>query len=261
MTLVDATTGEVVARSLAENEQVIDRGLGTFIEVGEALSQIRDQRQYRDAGYSDFGTYCRERWGLSRQRAHQMMDASGVVGALSNIFDTHTPTRESHAAALTPLRHDPEAMAEVMDQVTTEAAEQAARVTAERIAEKVAEKVRQAAAVDPFADWTEEENELLRRHDEGHTVVVNMHRHAHLILWAQSHGVYERIDRRSKWGNPFELPADGDRATVIANYRDHYLPHKPSLMAEVGALHGRILGCWCHPEPCHGDVLVAEASR
>lgn len=124
--------------------------------------------------------------------------------------------------------------------------------------------------LDDFADdlddlevteWTDEEFDLLARHQNGETVVVNMHRHAALIAWATTAGVYDRIDRRSKWGNPFELPADGDRATVIANYRDHYLPNKPSLLDNIGDLRGRVLGCWCHPEPCHGDVLAAEADQ
>jgi hypothetical protein len=52
---------------------------------------------------------------------------------------------------------------------------------------------------------------------------------------------------------------DGDRDTVIRNYADHYLPHKPSLLAKLPELRGKALGCWCAPEPCHGDVLKARA--
>jgi hypothetical protein len=70
-------------------------------------------------------------------------------------------------------------------------------------------------------------------------------------------GTYERIDRNSKWGNPFILKDDGDRQTVIASYANHYLPHKPSL--NPSEIRGKVLGCWCHPEPCHGDVLAEKA--
>ncbi len=108
-----------------------------------------------------------------------------------------------------------------------------------------------------FGQWSDEERQLLERHRSGETVVVNQHRHKDLIGWAMNAGVYERIDRNSKWGNPFVLNDDGDRATVIAAYADHYLPHKPSLVP--AELKGKILGCWCHPEPCHGDVLAREA--
>ena len=104
--------------------------------------------------------------------------------------------------------------------------------------------------------WSEEEEQLRARLEAGETIVVSLRaRHANLVQWAEQRGLFVRIDRRSDWGNPFELPDDGDRETVIANYRDHYLPHKPSLLAKLHTLRGKALACWCAPEPCHGDVL------
>ena len=44
---------------------------------------------------------------------------------------------------------------------------------------------------------------------------------------------------------------------MITNYRDHYLPYKPSLLSRLPELRGKALGCWCAPEPCHADVLKA----
>lgn len=38
-----------VARSLEENEAIIERGLATFVEVGTALAEIRDNRLYRES--------------------------------------------------------------------------------------------------------------------------------------------------------------------------------------------------------------------
>jgi hypothetical protein len=108
-----------------------------------------------------------------------------------------------------------------------------------------------------FGRWSEEERNLLERHRSGQTVVVNQHIHKDFIGWAMNAGVYERIDRNSKWGNPFVLKDDGDRTTVIASYADHYLPHKPSLVP--AELKGKVLGCWCHPEACHGDILASKA--
>lgn len=136
--LVNADTGEVVAHSLAENEAVIEAGLATFVEVGRALMGIRDGRQYRSAGWSDFDTYCRERWGFDRTRAHRLIEASGIAEVLpmGNI-----PTSERQARELAPLRDDPEAMAEVMDEVTTEAEQTGTKVTATKIREKVTEKI------------------------------------------------------------------------------------------------------------------------
>jgi len=64
------------------------------------------------------------------------------------------------------------------------------------------------------------------------------------------------IDRRTKWGNPFRIGRDGTRAQVIAKYRD-WLYTQPHLLASLGELEGKRLGCWCSPLPCHGDILVA----
>ena len=68
------------------------------------------------------------------------------------------------------------------------------------------------------------------------------------------------IGRPSKWGNPFTIGRDGTRAEVISKFRE-YLLNTPSLLAEVKKLQGKTLACWCHPKPCHGDVLakLAEA--
>jgi hypothetical protein len=132
VTLINADTGEVVAHSLAENEAVIERGLATFVEVGRALMEIRDGRQYRTAGWSDFDGYCRERWGFNRQRAHQLIEGADAV---STVVDAGAPapSNEAQARELAPLRDDPEAMAEVMDEVTTEAEETGGKVTATKI--------------------------------------------------------------------------------------------------------------------------------
>lgn len=106
-----------------------------------------------------------------------------------------------------------------------------------------------------FAQWTDDERAILKRLRDGETVVVSMRHHANLIGWADSADLYVRVDRRSPWGNPFEMPADGTRDEVIANYAEHYLPYKPSLLAGIDSLAGKALGCWCAPEACHADVL------
>jgi Domain of unknown function (DUF4326) len=31
-------------------------------------------------------------------------------------------------------------------------------------------------------------------------------------------------------------------------------------LAALAALHGKTLGCWCAPRPCHGEVLQAAAT-
>jgi uncharacterized protein DUF4326 len=70
------------------------------------------------------------------------------------------------------------------------------------------------------------------------------------------------IDRTTKWGNPFVIGRDGTREECIAKY-EKWLPTQPHLMAALHELRGRVLGCHCAPEPCHGDPLfrLANAPR
>ena len=91
-----------------------------------------------------------------------------------------------------------------------------------------------------------------------------------------------RMYKASKWGNPFRIGMDPmmatqwladaarsgarepiviefdgplDRAKAIECY-EAWLRCQPGLLAALPELHGKVLGCWCAPEPCDGDVLV-----
>ncbi len=86
---------------MTELEAVIERGLHTFVDVGTALLEIRDQRLYRER-WASFEDYCRERWGMSRPRAYQIIDAAKVVAALSTNVDT-LPGNEAQVRPLTAL--------------------------------------------------------------------------------------------------------------------------------------------------------------
>ncbi len=61
--------------SFARCEKIIAGGLRTFQEVGTALLEIQRDRLYRQVA-ATFEEYCRERWGFTRQRAHQLISAS-----------------------------------------------------------------------------------------------------------------------------------------------------------------------------------------
>lgn len=63
------------------------------------------------------------------------------------------------------------------------------------------------------------------------------------------------IGRPSKWGNPFVIGVDGSRNECIAKFR-RYITTDSELLSCIMELDGKILGCHCHPLPCHGDVLV-----
>ena len=61
--------------------------------------------------------------------------------------------------------------------------------------------------------------------------------------------------KTSKWYNPFNINSRSSRADVIKRYED-YIRKKPELMNALSELRGKILGCWCKPKDCHGDILV-----
>ena len=79
-----------------------------------------------------------------------------------------------------------------------------------------------------------------------------------LVVHCKSSKYDVYIGRPGKWGNPFMIGRDGDRATVIRKY-EAYLLSSPALMASVSELKGKVLGCWCAPCACHGDVLARIA--
>ncbi len=68
------------------------------------------------------------------------------------------------------------------------------------------------------------------------------------------------IGRPSQWGNPFVIGKDGNREEVVEEYL-HYLLSQPHLIRDLQQLKGKILGCWCSPSSCHGDVVAALANE
>lgn len=69
------------------------------------------------------------------------------------------------------------------------------------------------------------------------------------------------IGRPGPYGNPFAIGRDGTRAEVIAKY-EAWLLSQPELLARVRTeLCGKVLGCWCAPQACHGDVLARIANE
>lgn len=69
------------------------------------------------------------------------------------------------------------------------------------------------------------------------------------------------IGRPSPFGNPYS-----HRKGTLAKYKvrsrkeaiekyERYLLSSPELMEKLNELKHKRLGCWCHPKPCHGDIL------
>ena len=59
--------------------------------------------------------------------------------------------------------------------------------------------------------------------------------------------------------NPFKIGRDGDRNEVLKKYKEYILEKmekESHFKNKMLMLKGKTLGCWCHPFPCHGDILL-----
>lgn len=67
------------------------------------------------------------------------------------------------------------------------------------------------------------------------------------------------IGRGSLFGNPFKIGIDGTREEVIEKYKEYFddkIRKDMRFRISVFDLKGKILGCWCKPKCCHGDIIV-----
>ena len=64
------------------------------------------------------------------------------------------------------------------------------------------------------------------------------------------------IGRPSIWGNPFKIGKNStSREESLVRYRI-YAKENIIIQKRLMELEGRILGCWCKPLACHGDILI-----
>lgn len=111
------------------------------------------------------------------------------------------------------------------------------------------------------------------------TTVINLHDHPDHDPALNPLVVY--VSRRQWWGpgqlldgHPLRNPHAVDspcrargchgvlhtREESVAAYCQRLLAH-PEMLAQVPALRGRVLACWCAPLLCHGHVLAALAEE
>jgi hypothetical protein len=76
------------------------------------------------------------------------------------------------------------------------------------------------------------------------------------------------IDRSTMWGNPFSHKQGtkakflvATRAESIAKFEEWFLSRPGMVALAKQVLRGKVLGCWCKPLACHGDVLARIANE
>lgn len=135
-------------QELQQQETIIERGIGTFMEVGAALLRIRDGRLYR-AEFGTFEDYCRDRWGFSSERARLLMRGTEVVQNISQspTFVGVLPSSEAQTRPLTALPPDDQRLAWDLVQQTAPAG----KVTAAHVQSVVTvlKGIQDTGALDP----------------------------------------------------------------------------------------------------------------
>ena len=115
-----SVSDRLIKTELARHEAIIERGMRTTIEVGLSMKAIRDEKLY-EGTYKTFESYANERWGYSRPRAYQLIEAAEVDFNLSTIVDkTARPQNEGQ------LREVAKAPPAMQVEVVKKAAEKAA---------------------------------------------------------------------------------------------------------------------------------------
>ena len=141
-------TTELSTMNLSELESIVERGLASFIEVGNALIEIRDAKMY-GSEYSNFEDYCDKRFGISRGRAYQLIAATKTVKDLSTIVSASLlPVTETHVRALQNATSDPKQQSKILKKAAKDAPkgkDGKPKITAAAIKKA-------AAASDPEAD-------------------------------------------------------------------------------------------------------------
>jgi len=127
---------------LMEHEKVIEQGLASFVEVGNALTAIKADRKYKHAGYATFEDYCQQRWNIGRTYGHRLVVAAATVDVLERDLavlprgNTPLPSTEKQVRPLATLAapERAEAWAEAVERAD------GAQPTATMVAEVVAER-------------------------------------------------------------------------------------------------------------------------
>lgn len=128
-------------------EEVIQKNLGAFYEVGRALAEIRDRGYYRDVlGFETFEAYCKAKWDMTKRYAYDLISSSSVVKTISSEPMVHPPANERQCRPLARL--EPTQQREAWQQAVDTAPE--GKVTAAIVAKVVKEMTAPEKPMEPI---------------------------------------------------------------------------------------------------------------
>ncbi len=74
------------------------------------------------------------------------------------------------------------------------------------------------------------------------------------VVNIKNEGCTVYIGRPSRLGNPFHIDEHRTRAKAIEMYESYARRVRMHDIRELPS--DAILGCYCSPKPCHGDVII-----
>lgn len=89
----------VERRSLSKLEAEIEEKSKAFLEVGNALAEIRDKRLYRES-HKTFEAYCKSRWGYEKSYSYDLIATKEVADFVRNCGQNGALVTESQAREL-----------------------------------------------------------------------------------------------------------------------------------------------------------------
>ena len=94
---------EVEQAEMRTCEATIEKGWRTFVDVGLALTRIRDDRLFRTE-FSSFEAYYRARWDFQHSKVYSLISAAQVFASLSGLNEVPLPDCESQLRPLFGLQ-------------------------------------------------------------------------------------------------------------------------------------------------------------
>jgi hypothetical protein len=261
----------------AEAKLSIQQIRGQIVSVRKVLFELDTRKGWVALGYKSFRACCLAEFPEIHERTVRFQLAAARVEEqlkeLGNMLPNSPELTVREATLLADLSDQPELMAAAYTTATQLAEEENNGKLTDKLVKRAVDEVKSSAepatatsaftTAAPISEaWPPDQMKRKEIVEAGGTVVANMHKDAdsQLIKWATEQNRLVRIDRKSEWGNPFEIPADGDRDTVCDSY-EIFFPRKFSLHNKVALLKGKVLACWCYPNRCHGDFLVSAVKQ
>jgi hypothetical protein len=122
-------------KRLTDLEGRIRRGLESFVEVGNALREIKDRNGFMLRGAKTFDEYCSTTFGFSERNGYRMIAAAETAKKVEEAVG-EKPRNEAAARELKAVAHDPGLIKKVNDRLQRSKLS-VATATAEKIHEIV----------------------------------------------------------------------------------------------------------------------------